>query len=209
MHATGRYPDWWQGRRFDRPIVAWACGVTSEVVRDTVQRVLVGRQGSEGTGIIPKDCHGRAASRRRGIADLLDSIKVRHVSGEHSVIGLKTYASGPREISGRDAGLRLVRRGAAGRYLHRRPDPHQRRQRAGVARRSRRCSACPRWCAASCWSRRRIVMVVHMTIDDVGHYSAEEKTPHHRQLSGARAGGPHQGHPDAGLWPHLPGRGGD
>src|SRR5262249_23339626 len=26
MHATGRYPDWWQGKRFDRPITAWACG---------------------------------------------------------------------------------------------------------------------------------------------------------------------------------------
>ena len=24
MHVTGRYPDWWQGRRFHNPIVAWA-----------------------------------------------------------------------------------------------------------------------------------------------------------------------------------------
>src|SRR5262245_10705883 len=23
MHATGRYPDWWQGKRFDRPVNAW------------------------------------------------------------------------------------------------------------------------------------------------------------------------------------------
>jgi hypothetical protein len=21
MHATGRYPDWWQGRRFDKPMI--------------------------------------------------------------------------------------------------------------------------------------------------------------------------------------------
>src|SRR5262249_1191985 len=35
MHATGRYPDWWKGRRFDRPTVGWACGVSGEVVRDT------------------------------------------------------------------------------------------------------------------------------------------------------------------------------
>jgi Terminase large subunit, T4likevirus-type, N-terminal len=40
MHATGRYPDWWQGRRFDRPTIGWACGVTGEVVRDTVQKIL-------------------------------------------------------------------------------------------------------------------------------------------------------------------------
>src|SRR5436305_12417146 len=28
INATGRYPDWWTGKRFDRPIVAWACGTT-------------------------------------------------------------------------------------------------------------------------------------------------------------------------------------
>jgi hypothetical protein len=55
MHATGRYPDWGQGRRFDKPVVGWVCGVTGEVVRDTVQKVLVGRPGQEGTGAIPKD----------------------------------------------------------------------------------------------------------------------------------------------------------
>src|SRR6516225_4374520 len=26
MHATGRYPDWWRGCRFDRPTNGWACG---------------------------------------------------------------------------------------------------------------------------------------------------------------------------------------
>src|SRR5262249_38067903 len=69
MHATGRYPDWWKGRRFDRPTIGWACGVTGEVVRDTVQRVLVGRSGSIGTGAIPKDALGELVTAR-GIADL-------------------------------------------------------------------------------------------------------------------------------------------
>jgi hypothetical protein len=36
IHATGRYPDWWKGKRFDKPTAGWACGVTGEVVRDTV-----------------------------------------------------------------------------------------------------------------------------------------------------------------------------
>jgi hypothetical protein len=57
MHATGRYPDWWQGKRFSRPIVCWACGTTGETVRDTVQRVLLGRD-RKGTGAIPKECLG-------------------------------------------------------------------------------------------------------------------------------------------------------
>ena len=55
MHVTGRYPEDWTGKRFDRPTFGWACGETSEVVRDTVQRVLVGRADSHGTGAIPKD----------------------------------------------------------------------------------------------------------------------------------------------------------
>jgi hypothetical protein len=80
IHATGRYPDWWRGKRFDKPTVGWACGVTGEVVRDTVQKVLVGRPGQTGTGAIPKDAIIELVSAR-GIPDLLDTIKVSHVSG--------------------------------------------------------------------------------------------------------------------------------
>src|SRR5262245_53456353 len=41
MHATGRYPNWWKGKRFEKPTVGWVAGVTGETVRDTVQRVLL------------------------------------------------------------------------------------------------------------------------------------------------------------------------
>ena len=99
MHATGFYPDWWRGRRFDRPVIGWACGVTGEVVRDTVQRVLVGRSGEHGTGAIPKDAL-RDLVAARGTPDLLDTIKVDHVSGGQSLIGLKTYASGREKFQG-------------------------------------------------------------------------------------------------------------
>jgi len=99
IHATGRYPEWWTGRRFDRPTIGWACGVTGEVVRDTVQRVLVGRPGQTGTGAIPKDAIAELVSAR-GIPDLLDSIKVNHVSGGQSVIGLKSYLSGREKFQG-------------------------------------------------------------------------------------------------------------
>ena len=99
MHATGRYPDWWQGKRFDGPTVGWACGVTGEVVRDTVQKILVGRPGSPGTGAIPKAAIAELVSAR-GTPDLLDTIKVHHVSGGISIIGFKTYASGREKFQG-------------------------------------------------------------------------------------------------------------
>ena len=99
MHATGRYPDWWKGRRFDGPTIGWACGVTGEVVRDTVQRVLVGRTGEHGTGAIPKNALVELVSAR-GTPDLLDIIRVNHVSGGTSIIGLKTYAAGREKFQG-------------------------------------------------------------------------------------------------------------
>src|SRR5690348_9016116 len=43
IHATGRYPPWWRGRRFDRPTHSWVAGVTGESTRDNVQRLLLGR----------------------------------------------------------------------------------------------------------------------------------------------------------------------
>ena len=51
MHATGNDPAWWQGWRFDRAIRAWACGETSEVVRETMQLLLLGEPGQHGTGM--------------------------------------------------------------------------------------------------------------------------------------------------------------
>src|SRR5262249_19750780 len=98
-HSTGRYPSWWAGKRFDRPTVAWASGTTNEVTRDTCQRLLVGRPGRQGTGTIPKDAILELVSAR-GTPDLLDSIKVQHVSGGISIIGLKSYQRGRESFQG-------------------------------------------------------------------------------------------------------------
>jgi len=65
----------------------------------TVQRVLVGRAGAIGTGTIPKDAIIETVTAR-GIADLLDTIKVAHVSGDISTIALKTYLSGREKFQG-------------------------------------------------------------------------------------------------------------
>jgi hypothetical protein len=54
-----------------------------------VQRILVGRPGQPGAAAIPKDAIIDLVSAR-GTPDLLDSIKLRHVSGSVPVIGLKS-----------------------------------------------------------------------------------------------------------------------
>lgn len=99
IHATGRYPDWWQGRRFDKPTMGWAAGITGETTRDTVQRILLGRTGSHGTGSIPKEAL-IDVQPARGVPELIDSIRVKHVSGGTSVIGLKSYEKGREKWQG-------------------------------------------------------------------------------------------------------------
>jgi phage terminase large subunit-like protein len=100
MHLTGLYPDWWEGRRFDRAINAWASGVTGESVRDTTQRLLVGRPGEYGTGAIPKHCFAAQPKRALGVADLLDSVQVTHVSGGISRLYFKRYEQGREKWQG-------------------------------------------------------------------------------------------------------------
>jgi phage terminase large subunit-like protein len=99
MHATGKYPSWWKGRRFDKPTAGWACGETNEVARDAAQRILVGRPGAQGTGCIPKADILETVSAR-GTPDLLDSIKVRHIAGGTSIIGIKSYQRGREAFQG-------------------------------------------------------------------------------------------------------------
>ena len=99
MHLTGLYPNWWRGKRFSRPVVGWAAGVTGETTRDTVQRLVLGRPGQHGTGAIPKAML-RSVVMARGVADLVDTIHVKHVSGGTSLLGLKSYEKGREKWQG-------------------------------------------------------------------------------------------------------------
>jgi phage terminase large subunit-like protein len=93
LHATGLYPDWWAGRRFTRPTVGWAAGITGETTRDTVQRMLLGRPRGENLGVIP-DRLIEKISNSYTIAGQTDTIMVRHSSGGLSVLGFKSYEKG-------------------------------------------------------------------------------------------------------------------
>jgi phage terminase large subunit-like protein len=102
MHATGRYPSWWQGRRFEAPPRAWIGGESSEAIRDTTQKLLLGPPEDEdawGTGLIPADAIVDV-NRRQGIADAVDNIVVKHASGKNSAIGFKSYDQKRRKWQG-------------------------------------------------------------------------------------------------------------
>lgn len=99
IHATGRYPEWWTGYRFDHPVRMWVAGESSEVVRETLQKLLLGEPGYHGTGTIPKDAILEIVPAR-GTPELVDTIRVRHASGGSSTIGLKSYSQGRERFQG-------------------------------------------------------------------------------------------------------------
>lgn len=93
-HATGLYPDWWEGRRIEKANKGWVGGPTGEFVRDNAQRILFGEQGELGTGTIPKHLIIGEPTAARGVTGLFDTVKIRHVSGGVSYIKFKTYDQG-------------------------------------------------------------------------------------------------------------------
>jgi phage terminase large subunit-like protein len=102
MHLTGRYPDWWTGRRYDRAVRLWAASVTGESTRDNPQRILLGPPAIRdhwGTGAIPGDAIANTALGRN-LADAVDNIVVRHACGGLSVLAFKAYGMGREKWQG-------------------------------------------------------------------------------------------------------------
>lgn len=98
-HITGLYPDWWEGKRFEKATHGWASGVTGESTRDNPQRILLGRPGKIGSGTIPKDSIVKY-TRARGVPDAIDSVIVKHASGGLSTVGFKSYEKGREKWQG-------------------------------------------------------------------------------------------------------------
>jgi phage terminase large subunit-like protein len=102
IHLTGDYPDWWTGRRWDRPVRAWAGSKTGEVTRDGVQRNLIGEPKDRqqwGTAAIPA-ASIIATTMRQGVPNALDGVTVRHKSGGVSTLGFKSYDQGREKWQG-------------------------------------------------------------------------------------------------------------
>ncbi len=99
-HATGRYPSWWQGKRYDKPVLIWVCGVSNEKVRDSLQEMLLGDPsdpGKWGTGAIPYKCleidSGGAVktASKQNVPNGVSYFRVRHITGGWSRIMFKSY----------------------------------------------------------------------------------------------------------------------
>lgn len=90
LHLTGDYPKWWTGRRFKKPIDAWAAGDTNQTVKEIIQEKLLGKMTDIGSGLIPKHLILNT-TRKVGVSDAIETIYVKHKSGGISQITLKSY----------------------------------------------------------------------------------------------------------------------
>lgn len=97
IHATGLYPDWWEGSRFDRPVKILVSGVTCDKVRDTLQTLLFGDPHDDealGTGLIPRDRIVGKPVRKQGYVNAYDSVPIRSEFGGVSRIHFQAYEQG-------------------------------------------------------------------------------------------------------------------
>jgi phage terminase large subunit-like protein len=102
-HVTGLYPEWWNGRRFRQPIIAWAGGVSNETTRDIVQYELLGSPDDPeafGSGTIPRS-HIIKTERKPGVPNAKSVALIKHVSGGNSSLFFKAYEMGVEKWQGR------------------------------------------------------------------------------------------------------------
>lgn len=107
LHLTGRYPFWWEGRRFDHPVDTWAAGDTNETVRDILQLKLMGPEDAYGTGLIPGEDLGHRVRRPNG-GGALDYVMVKHQSGGWSRLGFKSFEQGRKAFQGTEKHVILL-----------------------------------------------------------------------------------------------------
>lgn len=100
LHLTGLYPEWWMGRRFSHAVDWWAASDTSETTRDILQLEFLGRLDALGTGMIPAHLIIGEPTKRRGVAESVDTVRIKHVTGGTSTLAFKSYDQGREKFQG-------------------------------------------------------------------------------------------------------------
>lgn len=100
-HATGVYPEWWDGRTFDRPVEIWIAAPDYKKVMDGMQRYLLGDGSDHGTGFIPKEMikDVRPQPGTPGCVSLIEVWYKTPNSGRWSTIRVKSYVEGPQAFA--------------------------------------------------------------------------------------------------------------
>jgi phage terminase large subunit-like protein len=96
-HATGNYPSWWEGKRFNKPLKIWVGGVDAKSLREGAQNIVLGSEADLGTGLIPKKDIIRTHTKP-GVDGAIDTLWVRY-KGDDSRITVISFKSYEEKIS--------------------------------------------------------------------------------------------------------------
>ena len=116
FHATGEYPKWWTGHRFDGPITVWCGSETNEKSKEIIQTALLGMEDPDkkapefGSGTLPRDTILKFTIRQAGVKSVVDTIIVQHYNPEGKADGktqitLKNYQQGVEVWTGKKVDL--------------------------------------------------------------------------------------------------------
>lgn len=100
-HATGNYPEDWQGHKFEHAPLIWVLGYSGEKIRDLLQKPLVGAYSNgviEG-GLIHKDLIIDAIPMM-GTPRAVREVSVKHKSGGITRIQFWSYTQGQHALMG-------------------------------------------------------------------------------------------------------------
>jgi phage terminase large subunit-like protein len=93
LHLIGEYPQWWPGRKWDRPVNVLCGGDKGTTTRDIMVRKLLGPPTARGTGLIPKRCIEDIIPYA-GIRDHVDVAHIKTAHGGFSSLQFRSYEQG-------------------------------------------------------------------------------------------------------------------
>lgn len=99
IHATGLYPDDWEGRRFYGDILIWCASIDNKVIMRIGQTYLMGPMYDIGSGMIPKESIIGWKSQP-GSPNGVASVSVRRFDGSTALIEFKSYEAGRKTFQG-------------------------------------------------------------------------------------------------------------
>jgi phage terminase large subunit-like protein len=102
-HLTGLYPDWWEGKRFHKPVVAFVAGEGWDQVARVLQDELLGAKDIKhrediGTGAIPR--HLIDLDSIRGLGANAYNVQIKHAKGAKSILQFGNYTQEVRQLQG-------------------------------------------------------------------------------------------------------------
>jgi phage terminase large subunit-like protein len=98
-HATGRYPDWWRGVRYKRPVAIWVMGESIEWVRDKLQKKFFGPLEAPWTGWFKEDDIEKTVNKA-GMPMTIDIALIKNINGGLSSLKFLSYDQSPDKFTG-------------------------------------------------------------------------------------------------------------